>query len=237
MQRRHFIGLSATGVAGLLFNRVTSASGNNALLNIPDEVWGQAGTGWFRLIRTGNASFTYRDVEVTIYPHKNTAGVYVQSPATALAAVRLKWHHHVGPEIRLLSDHWERTYGDMAWKTPAPAVKNPWYILLHDEKQTACFGVKTGCSSICWWAVNPDSLELTLDTRSGGVGVQLGARKLHAADIVTTLSTPAENVFKTARRFCKLMCEHSRLPKQPVYGINDWYYAYGNNSPRLIKET
>ncbi len=32
------------------------------------------------------------------------------------------------------------------------------------------------------------------------------------------------------------MCEKPRLPKQPVYGINDWYYAYGNNSPKLIKE-
>ena len=24
------------------------------------------------------------------------------------------------------------------------------------------------------------------------------------------------------------------LPRQPVYGINDWYYAYGNNNPELI---
>jgi alpha-galactosidase len=33
------------------------------------------------------------------------------------------------------------------------------------------------------------------------------------------------------------MCENPRLPKQPVYGINDWYFAYGNNSAKLIKET
>jgi alpha-galactosidase len=26
------------------------------------------------------------------------------------------------------------------------------------------------------------------------------------------------------------------LPKQPVYGINDWYFAYGNNSAELIKK-
>jgi alpha-galactosidase len=30
------------------------------------------------------------------------------------------------------------------------------------------------------------------------------------------------------------MCDKARLPKQPVYGINDWYYSYGNNSPELI---
>ncbi|MFI5195369.1 MAG: hypothetical protein ACHQD7_14980, partial [Chitinophagales bacterium] len=26
------------------------------------------------------------------------------------------------------------------------------------------------------------------------------------------------------------------LPKKPVYGINDWYFAYGNNSRTLILE-
>jgi alpha-galactosidase len=30
------------------------------------------------------------------------------------------------------------------------------------------------------------------------------------------------------------MCAAPRLPRQPVYGINDWYYAYGNNNPDLI---
>jgi alpha-galactosidase len=32
------------------------------------------------------------------------------------------------------------------------------------------------------------------------------------------------------------MCPIPRLPKQPVYGINDWYFAYGNNSSDLIKK-
>lgn len=30
------------------------------------------------------------------------------------------------------------------------------------------------------------------------------------------------------------MCEKPRLPAKPVYGINDWYFAYGNNSKDLI---
>ena len=33
-----------------------------------------------------------------------------------------------------------------------------------------------------------------------------------------------------------MMCASPRLPKQPVYGINDWYFAYGNNTPALIKQ-
>ncbi|MDB5089414.1 MAG: alpha-galactosidase, partial [Mucilaginibacter sp.] len=236
MLRRNFVKLSATTVAVALFSRVTYASGNTALMNNPDEVWGQAGADWFQLKPSGSG-FIYKDVEVSIKTNGNASGVYIQSPTAALTGIRLKWKHQTNASAKVLGDHWERTYGDMAWKSPDSSIKNPWYVLLNDDRHTACFGVKTGANTICWWGVNPNSIELTLDTHSGGSGVQLGARKLHAADIVTTESTATENAFATARRFCKLMCDKPRLPKQPVYGINDWYYAYGNNSAKLIRET
>jgi alpha-galactosidase len=110
-------------------------------------------------------------------------------------------------------------------------------VLIHDTKQTACFGVKTGTNSICWWGLSNDSLELTLNTQSGGNGVMLGSRTLHAADIVTTQNKSGETPFQTDHRFCGIMCEKPRLPKQPVYGINDWYFAYGRNNFDLIKQT
>jgi alpha-galactosidase len=31
-----------------------------------------------------------------------------------------------------------------------------------------------------------------------------------------------------------MMCATAHMPKQPVYGINDWYFSYGNNSEELI---
>ncbi|RWY54154.1 alpha-amylase family protein [Mucilaginibacter gilvus] len=64
----------------------------------------------------------------------------------------------------------------------------------------------------------------------------LGQRKLHTADIVTNMSAPNETPYATLTRFCKIMCPKPRLPKQPVYGINDWYVVYGNNSFNSIKE-
>jgi len=163
-------------------------------------------------------------------------GVYIQSAKTALRGIRFKWKYSTSSNSKILGDSWERTYGDAGWKTVDLQVKNPWYVLLHDDTHTACFGVKTGCNTICWWSLDPQSIELTMDTQSGGVGVELGGRTLHAADIITTPGAADETPFLTAQRFCKLMCPQSRLPKQPVYGINDWYYAYGNNSPKLIKE-
>ena len=236
MHRRHFVKLSSTTIAALLLSRVTQAANSVLLINMPDEVWAQAGADWFLLKPTGGPSFSFNDTEVSLKTNGDALGVYVQSPKTALTGVRLKWRYQVKQATKTLGDHWERSYGDAAWKDTGSHVKNPWYVLLHDDKQTACFGIKTGCNAICWWAVNPDSIELILDTHSGGVGVELGDRKLHAADIITTESTATENPFFTNRRFCKMMCEKPRLPKQPVYGINDWYYAYGNNSAKLIKE-
>jgi len=237
MQRRHFVKLSATTMAALVFSRVTYAFGDVTLMNNPDEVWGQAGAEWFQLKPSGNTGFVYKDVEVSLKTNGHASGVYIQSPTIHLTAIRLKWKHQTNISAKLLGDQWERSYGDLGWKAPDGNIKNPWYVLLNDNKHTSCFGVKTGANTICWWAVNPDSIELTLDTHSGGVGVELGPRKLHAADIINTESTATENAFATASRFCKLMCEKPRLPKQPVYGINDWYFAYGNNSSKLIRET
>ncbi|HJP63872.1 MAG TPA: hypothetical protein VJ844_10535, partial [Mucilaginibacter sp.] len=101
---------------------------------------------------------------------------------------------------------------------------------------TTGYGVKTGCNTICWWTLSSDAVELVMDTASGGIGVQLGQRELHAADIITTESNTGESAFTTTQRFCKMMCPDPRLPQKPVYGINDWYFAYGNNSADLIKQ-
>lgn len=236
MNRRHFVKISSATSLALLFASITSlAEDSAAVMNLPDEVWAQSGKNWFRLKLSGSA-YTYKDIEVSMKQNGDALSVFVQSPGVELNAVRLKWKHDTAASTKVLGDHWERSYGDLAWKAPDAGVKNPWYVTLYDGKESACFGVKTGCNSICWWAVKPDSLELTMDTQSGGVGVQLGQRKLHAADVITTKSKDGENPFATTQRFCKLMCPVTRLPKQPVYGINDWYFAYGNNSAKLIKE-
>ncbi|RYF75635.1 MAG: hypothetical protein EOO39_06625 [Cytophagaceae bacterium] len=206
-------------------------------MNAPAEVWIQSGEEWIKLKATNGFRFGYKDVEVTLRGAGQATRIYVRSPVEQLNSVRIKWRYNLAPTATFLGDHWERSYGDLQWKTSLAGVKNPWYVLIHDNQETACFGVKTGSNSICWWALTSDSVELTLDTHSGGNGVLLGNRKLHAADIITTRSKPGENPFQTDRRFCGLMCQKPRLPKQPVYGINDWYFAYGNNSFDLIRNS
>jgi alpha-galactosidase len=110
-------------------------------------------------------------------------------------------------------------------------------MLIHDGVRTNAFGVKTGARCFCYWQASAQQLELILDTHSGGMGVELGDRTLHAAEIVTTQSEAGETPFQTDSRFCRMICDKPRLPEKPVYGINDWYFAYGNNSKELILES
>ncbi|HXO75196.1 MAG TPA: hypothetical protein VN824_08185, partial [Puia sp.] len=154
-------------------------------------------------------------------------------PGMALEKIRLSWDRTFSGTAKYLGDAWERSYGDLAWESGEPGRKAPWYLLVNDGSQTHAFGVKTGAKCFCYWEV-AGQLDLVLDTYSGGVGVELGDRVLHAAEIVTTQSRAGENPFQTDTRFCKMMCDKPRLPEKPVYGINDWYFAYGNSSKDMI---
>jgi alpha-galactosidase len=237
MLRRNFIKLSTAAFVSTMYSRLTFASDkHHSLLNHPDEVWIQSKDEWVKLSNSGGTAFSFQDIHVDFKTNGDVYGVDVRSPSAELQAVRLKWKHDTSTGSKVLGDHWERSYGDLGWKAPDSSLKNPWYVLLHDNNQTACFGVKTGAKTMCFWTVKSNSLELTMDTLSGGVGVKLGQRKLHAADLITTISKAGENPYATATRFCTLMCDKPRLPKQPVYGINDWYVAYGNNSSKSIRD-
>jgi alpha-galactosidase len=233
MNRRNFLQLSGTTTAALFFARLTFAQQDKHVINIPDALWIQSGDDWYKLTTTNQSLYQYKDVVVTLQHTGGVLSVKVSSPTMPLNAVKLVWKHDTTTSTKCLVDHWERTYGDVGW-LPASNKKMPWYFIQHDETTTNCFGVKTGANSICYWQLNDDGLQLVLDTRCGGAGVMLGNRTLHAADIVTMKSKDNEKLFATAQRFCKLMCDKPVLPKQPVYGINDWYFAYGNNSYDLI---
>jgi alpha-galactosidase len=106
----------------------------------------------------------------------------------------------------------------------------PWYFLASAGDRTDGFGVMTGTASFCGWKADKAGILLTVDVRSGGVGVRLGNRTLDACTIVTRPGKADESPFTAARELCRLMCPHPRLPKAPVYGFNDWYCTYGKNT-------
>jgi alpha-galactosidase len=134
----------------------------------------------------------------------------------------------------ILGDAWERGYGDLEWRGWAPDRVMPWYFATYDGSLTHAYGVRTGARALCFWQVDAEGVSLWADVRSGGAGVQLGPRVLDVCDVVCRAGHDGESAFAAIHAFCRQMCGHPRLPRQPVYGSNDWYWAYGKNSAETV---
>ncbi len=239
MNRRHFIQTSGLSLAAILTSDkfFAGSSSSNALpTNFPDEVTAIVNGTSVTLAGKGKQIWTYQNLLVSLKNTGNSIAIAIQAPGIKLSSVTLHWKTPVKKTSHILNDHWERTYGDVSWHAPTTTETLPWYFLESNGKNTNGFGVKTGTASFCAWQISNEKLNLIIDTRSGGNGVELGDRKLKAAEIVTIKNNLGETTFQTAKRFMKMMCATARMPKQPVYGINDWYFSYGNNSEKLIIE-
>lgn len=156
--------------------------------------------------------------------------VVTVTSAGAVSFVRITWPQVVSSETLVLNDAWERSYGNLVWKDLGETRFSPWYYLASVSNRTWGVGVETTPSAMCCWEVTTNGTTLVLDLRAGGRPVRLGGRTLKACRIVRAESRPDETPWQFGRRFCRMMCPKPRLPKTPVYGYNDWYCAYGNNT-------
>lgn len=204
------------------------------VLNYPDRVVAQRGKKWVTLSGSGD-KWEYEDITVTFTKKENCTAVNITAGDEPLSRVMLYWMQRVG-ECKVLNDHWERGYGDLMWAPIRPDQVLPWYFMTTDGETTDGYGVKTGPKAMCCWLMDAANVRLVLDVRNGGEGVYLGGRTLEAAEIVSRKGTPGEDAFDATHAFCKQMCEHPVLPKFPIYGGNNWYYAYGRCSHESIIE-
>ena len=153
-----------------------------------------------------------------------------------VSLIQLRWKGDLHAIKRVLGDHWERSYGDLEWRGQVAGRTMPWYFLAHDGTATHSYGVAIGPKAFCFWNMDAEGISLWLDVRSGGAPVELGDRVLEVAKVVTRPGRGGESPFQAATAFCHLMSPSPRLPSKPVYGTNDWNYAYGNNSRDLIEK-
>ncbi len=166
-----------------------------------------------------------------------TDGSVLVASQEPLCWVVLRWEILSTESAQVLGDAWERGYGDLEWRGLSAERVLPWYALVHEPRsgKTQGYGVQTGAASFASWRVDASGVTLVLDIRNGGAGVRLGGRTLEAATIITQESEPDENAFDFSTRFCRALCPAPRLPKQPVYGGNDWYFRYGAISEKTVK--
>lgn len=236
--RRDFLAASAASAAALTLPRqlaailpsAPAATGFLDVLRSPDAVFAQTASAYLALSRDGESRWANGAIAVTTTPRAGSLHAALQSPGVAVKRLHLRWRGNLTPVRLILGDAWERGYGDLEWRAWVPDRVMPWYVATYDGSLTHGYGVRTGARSFCYWQMDPEGLSLWTDVRSGGAGLQLGERALDVCDVVSRAGRRGESSFAAVRALCTRMCQNPRLPAQPLYGSNDWYWAYGKNS-------
>src|SRR5690242_8850925 len=174
-------------------------------------------------------------IVVTTAERGDALHVALASPAAAIQRLYLRWRAPLDDVQRILGDAWERAYGDLEWHAWVPDRVMPWYVATDDGTRTHAYGVRTGARAFCYWQVDPHGVSLCADVRSGSAGVELGSRTLDVCDVICREGREGESAFAALHAFCRQMCPTPRLPSHAVYGSNDWYWAYGDNSAESVR--
>lgn len=181
-----------------------------------------------------NDYYNLDDINVNLNQDNEHLDIFLTAQTSKVKWIKLRWNNlSWDKNVRFLGDAWERGYGDMEWKGMNPNRFMPWYFCAKSEAKSVCYGVKVRPSAMCFWQVDSLGMTLFLDVRCGGSGVNLKGRVIKLADVIACEMRDCTS-FEAMQEFCGQMCEDPILPKYPVYGSNNWYYAYGKSSESEI---
>lgn len=181
-----------------------------------------------------NDDYNLDDINVKLNQDNEHLAIFLTAQISKVKWIKLRWNNlSWDKSVRFLGDAWERGYGDMEWKGMNPNRFMPWYFCAKSEAKSVCYGVKVRPSAMCFWQVDSLGMTLFLDVRCGGSGVNLKGRVIKLADVIACEMRDCTS-FEAIQEFCGQMCEDPILPKYPVYGSNNWYYAYGKSSESEI---
>lgn len=161
--------------------------------------------------------------------------VTLKAETTPLTEIILRWAYPMPDDTLFCGDHWERGYGDLEWRGYVPERTMPWYFYAVCGKVFAGFGVEVRPDAFCHFRTDKGGISLYIDVRSGGRACILNGRGITCCRLVCAEYEYTE-LFDCEKKFTSLLCSGAIFPDKPVYGFNNWYYAYGNSSAEEIKE-
>lgn len=240
--RRDFLERTALAAVGLALpaswvepsDFVVTPPGFLDVRRSPDALAVETSSANVHMNRATNGRWESGPIIVTTTEHSDSLGVQLAAPGVAVKRLHLRWHGRLSEVGLILGDAWERGYGYLEWRGWVPDRVMPWYVAMQAGTLTHAYGVRTGASAFCFWQADPDGISLSADVRSGGIGVELGPRMLDVCNVICRPGRASESAFHALHSFCREMCPNPRLPSVPVYGSNDWYWAYGKNSAETV---
>jgi alpha-galactosidase len=238
--RRNFL---KTAVSAAAVPMPVSASESHAsqatgsgidLLRRPDSVRARFGVRDLVKLEYEAGAWTCPGIRVSAEPAQagdhGELPIGVTNDGKDLTYLHLRWNGREREGALSIGDHWERSYGDLEWRGTIPERVMPWYFLTSDGSHVNGYGVKTSPSGFCFWQRDAEGITLSIDLRNGGEATELGSRELKACTVVTRMGSTGEPIWRAGQEFCRLMCPAPRLPTGPIFGVNDWNYAYGKNT-------
>ena len=176
------------------------------------------------------------DAKVRFEQGKSGLSVFLTAKTAHPTYVVLRWNERADGKTYVLGDAWERAYGLLGWSPLSGERFLPWYFLSADESgETVGCGVKVRPASFVSFCRDASGISAWFDVRNGGVGVELNGRELCVGTVVCRRYS-GMSAFRAGQAFCKVLCDDPILPKEAVYGGNNWYYAYGKSSREEILE-
>ncbi len=197
-----------------------------SLLRRPDFVTGATEKSPFRFEE--NKEFGC-PVEYDYTVGNGVARLTVHPSEAPVKYLKLRFRGDLSFVDKVYGDQWFPTsVTELEWRSVKSDRVLPWFCYLRGDGRTACYGVKTGANCFAFWQVDTHGITLFLNLCCGNDGTDL-KESLIACEIVEYFSDENESVFRSAQKFATLMCDNPVLPNLPIFGMNDWYWAYGNN--------
>ena len=205
-----------------------------SLLRQPDAVYGATEKKPFRfeemLINEVKYSYEISDKSVKIH---------VYPSGSPVKYLKLRFNGDLRSIDRVYDDQWERAglYAYIEWRSVMACCVLPWFCYVMSGNDMFYYGVKTGANCFAFFQVDTGGITLFLNLCSGAKGTDI-SEPLLACEIVEMRAEKVADVYKVATGFSKKMCDSPVLPKTPIFGVNNWYWAYGDISyESVLKET
>lgn len=203
------------------------------VIRTPDDIKVQTENSPFRFEEKGEINNTRAEVKCSV--ENGILNINLYPNGDAVKRIRLRWNGDISGVQSLLGDAVVRSQtDDIVWRSFLPHNEMPWYFYTNDGECLHSYGVKTGCNSFAFWCADPFGITLILDVRNGAGGVVCD--ELLCAQVVSRKGVSGENMYKAAHNFCKIMCDKPNLPQTAVYGLNNWYWAYGAIEEKVVLE-
>ena len=208
----------------------------NTFLNIirePDDIKIQTENSPFRFEEREAINNTKAEVVCNVV--QGVLNINLYPNGDMVKRIRLRWCGDISGVQSILGDAVVRSQtDDIVWRSFLPHNEMPWYFYTNDGECLHGYGVKTGCNSFAFWYADPFGITLILDVRNGAGGVNCD--ELLCAQVVSRKGDVGEDMYKAAHNFCKIMCDKPNLPQTAVYGLNNWYWAYGAIEEKVVLE-